>query len=102
MNRCVRSTRVTSSRVVAMPVNGSHISGKSFAAGGPDVESLADTVAATIADEHAVRKVAVITRHQIVARFPDGTRHVFDEATPRTMRVGDRVRVIAGAAGPTI
>ena len=79
-----------------------HIGGKSFAAGGRDVESLADTVAATIADEHAVRKVAVITRHQIVVRFPDGTRHVFDEATPRTMRVGDRVRVIAGATGPTI
>ena len=69
--------------------------------GGRDVESLADTVAATIADENAVRRVAVITRHQIVVRFPDGTRHVFDEVTPRTLRVGDRVRVIAGAAGPT-
>jgi hypothetical protein len=79
-----------------------HISGKSFAAGGRDVESLADTVAATIADEHAVKRVAVITRHQIVVRFPDGTGHVFDEATPRTMRVGDRVRVIPGVAGPTI
>ena len=79
-----------------------HIGGKSFAAGGRDVESLADTVAAMIADQHAVRRVAVITRHQIVVRFPDGTRHMFDEATPRTLRVGERVRVIAGAPGPTI
>ena len=78
------------------------ISGKFVAAGGRDVESLADTVAATIADENPARNFAVITRHQIVVRFPDGTKHVFDEATPRTLRVGDRVMVIAGAAGATL
>jgi len=79
-----------------------HISGKIFATGRRDVESLADTVAATIADENPARNFAVITRHQIVVRFPDGTKHVFDEATPRTLRVGDRVMVIAGAAGATL
>jgi hypothetical protein len=78
-----------------------HVSGNVFAAGGRDVESLADTVAATIADEHGVKKAAVTKRHQIVVRFRDGTRYVLDEATPRTLRVGDRIKVIAGAAGAT-
>ena len=73
---------------------------RSLAVGGrDDVESLADTVAVTIAGEHRVKKVAVAARHQIVVRFRDGTRHVFDEATPRTLRVGDRINVIAVAAG---
>ena len=31
--------------------------------------------------------------------FPDGTGHVFDEATPRTMRVGDRVSLAVEPSG---
>jgi hypothetical protein len=63
------------------------------------VESLADSVADVIADQRGGRKVAVTTRHRIVVRLPDGTRHVFDEATPRTLQVGNRIKVIAGVAG---
>lgn len=38
-------------------------------------------------------------RHQIVVRLRDGTKQVFDETTPRTLRVGDRIMVIARADG---
>jgi hypothetical protein len=62
------------------------------------VDSLADAVASVIADQQSGRKVAVTTRHRIVVRLSDGTRHVFDEATPRTLQVGSRIQVIAGAA----
>jgi hypothetical protein len=78
----------------------SDVSGNVFAAGRRDLESLADTVSALISDKHGVKKVAVTTRHQIVVRFRDGATHAFDEAAPRTLRVGDRVTVIAGAVGP--
>ncbi len=61
-------------------------------------ESLANTVASVIADGRGRKKVAVTTRHQIVVRFRDGSRQVFDEATPRSLRVGDRIMVIAGTA----
>jgi hypothetical protein len=75
----------------------SDVRGNAFAAGGGDVESLADTVAATIAGKEGMKVAAATRRHQIVVRFPDGTRLVFDEATPRTLRIGDRIKVIAGA-----
>jgi hypothetical protein len=42
--------------------------------------------------------VALSTRHRIVVRFPDRTRPLFDEATPRTLQVGERIKVVAGAA----
>ena len=80
----------------------SDVSGNVFAAGGRDDESLADTVSATIARENGVKKVAVTVRHQIVVRFPDGTTHVFDEAAPRTLRVGDQITVVGGLAGATL
>ena len=74
------------------------VRGPVFAGGGrEEVESLADTVAALVAQRQGMKKVAVTTRHQIVVRFRDGTRHVFDEATPRTLQVGDRIKVIAAA-----
>jgi hypothetical protein len=63
-----------------------------------EIESLADTVAAAIADEHGVSRIAATARQQIVVRFRDGTRHVLDEAPTRTLRVGDRINVIAGTA----
>ena len=42
-------------------------------------------------------KIRVTTQHQIVVRFRDGSKHVFNEETPRSVRVGDRIQVIAGA-----
>lgn len=61
--------------------------------------TLADTVAGVIVGDLGAKKVRVTSRHQIVVRFRDGSRHVFNEETPRTLRVGDRIQVIAGAAG---
>ena len=61
-----------------------------------DRDSLADTVASVIADGRGRKKVTVNTRHQIVVRFRDGSKQVFDEATPRSLHVGDRIVVIAG------
>ena len=65
----------------------------------PDLATLADTIAGVIVGERRVKKVRVTSRHQIVVRFRDGSRHVFNEETPRTLRVGDRIHVIAGAVG---
>ena len=64
-----------------------------------DLTSLADTVAGVIAGDRRARKFRVTTRHQIVVRFRDGTRHVFNEDSPRTLREGDRIQVITGSAG---
>ena len=64
-----------------------------------DLASLADTAAGVIAGDRRTRKFRVTTRHQIVVRFRDGTRHVFNEDSPRTLREGDRIKVIAGSAG---
>jgi outer membrane lipoprotein SlyB len=64
-----------------------------------DLASLADTAASVIAGDQRTRKYRVTTRHQIVVRFRDGTRHVFNEDVPRTLREGDRIQVIAGSAG---
>jgi len=64
-----------------------------------DLASLADITASVIAGDQRARKFRVTTRHQIVVRFRDGTRHVFNEASPRTLREGDRIQVIAGSAG---
>jgi hypothetical protein len=72
-------------------------------AGPDDADSLANTVVSVIAGaghrSGASKGVAVDTRHRIVVRFRDGSKQVFDEATPRTLRVGDRIVVIAGAGG---
>ena len=65
-----------------------------------DSVTLADTVADVVAGDRGAQKTRVTTRHQIVVRFRDGSRHVFNEETPRTVRVGDRIQVIAGAARP--
>lgn len=63
-----------------------------------DLASLADTTASVIAGDRRARKFSVTTRHQIVVRFRDGSRHVFNEDSPRTLREGDRIKVIAGLA----
>ena len=61
------------------------------------VESLGHTVALAIAGEHRSRKVVVSTRHRIVLRFGDGSKQVLDEATARSLKVGEQVMVIAGS-----
>ncbi len=63
---------------------------------------LPETVASVIADGRGRKKVTVNTRHQIVVRFRDGSKQVFDEATPRSLHVGDRIVVIAGTQQPRV
>jgi hypothetical protein len=63
-----------------------------------DMMPLSDAVADAISGERGAKKVRVSSRHQIVVRFRDGSRRVFNEETPRSLRVGDRIQVIAGAA----
>ncbi len=66
--------------------------------GGRDnLEALADIVAVGVAGEARAKRSIVTTRHQIVVRLRDGSKQVFDEAAPRTVRVGDRITVIAAA-----
>ena len=67
--------------------------------GRDDQATFADMVAGVIVGEHRAKRVRVTTRHQIVVRFRDGSRHVFNEDSPRTLREGDRIKVIAGATG---
>lgn len=62
-----------------------------------DLMWLAETVAGVIAGDHRAKNVRVTTRHQIVVRFRDGSRHVFNEDSQRTLREGDRIMVIAGS-----
>ena len=65
----------------------------------PDAAPLLSSLgvpASVIADGRGRKKVAIDTRHQIVVRFRDGSKQVFDEATPRSLHVGDRIVVIAG------
>jgi outer membrane lipoprotein SlyB len=79
---------------------GTRVPGNPFDGGDrDDLASLADTAASVIAGDRRARKFRVTTRHQIVVRFRDGTRHVFNEDSPRTLREGDRIQVIAGSAG---
>jgi len=71
--------------------------GRLISAGGLyDTDSLADTVASVVADGRGRKKVTIDTRHQIVVRLRDGSKQVFDEATPRNLHVGDRMVIIAG------
>lgn len=46
------------------------------------------------------RMPRVHSTYQIVVRFRDGSRHVFNEPTPRTLQLGEPVQVIAGADLP--
>ena len=65
-----------------------------------DPAPLADIAAGAVAGDRGAMKIRVTTQHQIVVRFRDGSKHVFNEETPRTVRVGDRIQVIAGAVRP--
>ncbi len=77
--------------------DGPGLHGRLMNVGGPyDPDSLTNTVASVIADGRGRKKVTVDTRHQIIVRFRDGSKQVFDEATPRSLHVGDRIVVVAG------
>ena len=58
--------------------------------------SLDDTVNSAIAGESAHGKFRVTTSYQLVVRFRDGSRRIFNEVTARSLQTGDRVTVIAG------
>jgi outer membrane lipoprotein SlyB len=60
-----------------------------------DVVTLADTVADAIGGDGTGKNLRRVTGYQIVVRFRDGSRHVFTETTPRSLRLGDRVLVVA-------
>jgi hypothetical protein len=61
-----------------------------------ELASLEDTAAAAVGAKPGAKKVRVTTSYQIVVRFRDGTRRLFNEVTPRSQQTGDRVQVIAG------
>ena len=65
------------------------------------VETFRDTVAGTLAGRSGAGPIKVTTRYQFVVRLRDGSRHVFDEATRRTLHLGERIHVIAGVTLPT-
>jgi len=67
-----------------------------------DSMTLADAVDGVIFGDRGAKKLSVTTRYQIVVRFRDGSKHVFNEETPRTLRVGDRIQVIAAVARASI
>lgn len=53
----------------------------------------ADTLPGALGMNDGGRKPKRATGYQIVVRFRDGTRHVFTETTPRTVRQGERILV---------
>jgi hypothetical protein len=66
-------------------------------AGYPGIATLADTVESVLAGPPSVKHTTIASRHRFVVRLRDGSRHVFDEATARSLHSGERIRVIAGA-----
>ena len=66
------------------------------------VATLFDTVDGVIARRPGATRTKVTSSYEIVVRFRDGSRHVFNEATARALHSGERVQVIAGAELPTV
>ena len=64
--------------------------------------TLADVVEGVLAGRPGALKMKVTSSYQIVVRFRDGSRRVFDEATARALQSGERIEVIAGAELPTV
>ena len=58
--------------------------------------TLSDTVEGALTGRPVARSVIIGSSHQIVIRLRDGSRRVFDEATARALRPGERMQVIAG------
>jgi hypothetical protein len=76
-----------------------HIAQNDDAGGG--AASLSDIVEGALGAPQAGKKVLFDASHRIVIRLRDGSRRVFNEATARTLRSGERVLVIAGTAPPS-
>ncbi|MEO8302673.1 MAG: hypothetical protein ABI724_01005 [Betaproteobacteria bacterium] len=66
------------------------------------VATLFDTVEAVLAGRPGASRTKVTSSYQIVVRFPDGSRRVFNEATARTVQSGERIQVIAGMELPNV
>jgi hypothetical protein len=64
------------------------------------IATLARTVQDALDEHPTARTMKTTTSYQIVVRFRDGSRRVFNEATPRAIRSGERILVIAGASKP--
>jgi len=79
----------------ASEVEGAGLPGLLLEGGHKEVVTLADAVSGATANDG--KKGKRISGYQIVVRFRDGTRHVFTEATPRSLRQGDRVLVVGRA-----
>jgi len=62
--------------------------------------TLSDTIEGVLAGRPAAGKATVSSSYQIVVRFRDGSRHVFNEAAARSWQSGEHVQVIAGADLP--
>ena len=85
----------TAGRCAISDLDGTHLPAILLASRHKEVVSLADAVVDAIGGDENARKPRRITGYQIVVRFRDGTRHVFTETTPRSLRLGDRVLVVA-------
>jgi outer membrane lipoprotein SlyB len=66
------------------------------------VATLADTVDGVLTGRPGAVKMKVTSTFQIVVRFRDGSRRVFNEAAARTLRSGERIQVIAGLELPAV
>jgi outer membrane lipoprotein SlyB len=80
-------------RCVVGETESAHLAGHLLKGAQKDVVTLADAVAGATG-ANAAKKTKRTSSYQIIVRFRDGTRHVFTEATPRSLRQGDRVLVV--------
>jgi len=71
------------------------LSGRLLGGARKEVVTLADTIAGSVGIDESGKKVRRASGYQIVVRFRDGTRHVFTETTPRSLRLGDRILVVS-------
>ena len=62
---------------------------------------LSDIVEGVLTARVAGRSVIIASRYQIVVRFRDGSRRIFDEDTARALHSGERILVIAGMGPPS-
>ncbi|MEP7182279.1 MAG: hypothetical protein ABI886_08845 [Betaproteobacteria bacterium] len=76
------------------------LTGHADAGGYASVATLADTAEGLLAGRRDTKRMSVTSSHEIVVRFADGSRHVFNEATGRSLHPGERIQVIAGIAQP--
>ncbi len=64
--------------------------------------TLAETVEGVLTGRPGGARMNVTSSYQIVVRFRDGSRRVFNESTARALQSGERIQVIAGADVPAL